>query len=101
MAWIVLEALKGATIGCKNFLTPPLQGCLPLNLTQRFGDDARTVDLEGTAIVRRTGHSYFLFRVNLRWISSISAITCSAGIPSSISVYFCKSAAVNSRRSWS
>ena len=67
----------------------------PLKLSQALGDHAGEVNSVTPLAVRTRRHPHPLFREYFRWISSISARTVRAGMPSSISVYFCKSAAVN------
>jgi serine/threonine-protein kinase len=58
---------------------------LPLNPSS---DYAGNVDFVRRTAAQRRGHAQARCCVALRWISSISARTCLAGMPSSISVYF-------------
>src|SRR5262249_1363972 len=97
---VLAEGLKDFPRGTEEFFAAPFPGCLPLKGEKSLGNRGRALDRVSPALRPGGGHGYFFlrFRDSWRWIFSISASTSSMGTIGSISVYFCKSAAVNSAR---
>jgi hypothetical protein len=97
---IPFEAADDLAEGPGHRLAPALLPGLLVNAANGLGKGARAVYLEAAQAI--TGSGYALpaarFWVSSRSLASSWASTSLAGIPSSISVYFCKSAAVKARR---
>jgi hypothetical protein len=102
-----LPAIQG--VGLKTFrdvakrsqhvLSAPLAFRLALNSDQRLGNHRGAVNLKTrfTTLLARHGYAFFLgLEDPARWTFSIAARILSTGMPCSISVYCCRSAAVNS-----
>jgi len=71
---------------------------LPLQLPHVLRHKSGKMNFKVRLPIAGIRHTYRLFRMNSRCVASKSAMTFSIGIPFSITVYFCKSAAENSRR---
>src|ERR1043166_5014313 len=76
------------------FAATLLLGAL-LNLFETPGDQPGTMNLETSPVVREPRHLQAFLGLESLWIFFISAMTFFKGIPSSTTVYFCRSAALN------